>query len=448
MTQHFDSVYEITTAIDSVKKQHFWEWFSGSKLKGGESYYSDLSTTDGWVTNDNQFAVSTANKRIDVSIRTSDSQDNPIMSRDLGVISDEQFVLRFKMIISGIGAPGNYDFSTFFCLSNKRENANTSQDAIGMLMTVRTNGQKYWWCFDTNDASPFNGSNNNPPAQGQTQSSHTPTTGTWYVEIVRDSKTAYHVDFFANADYTGSISGFPIAGTITSGQTTDLKFLNFVFRDDSGHSNGSLDAKISDIEVYNGMVSPVPLEAINLISDTPPTLMTWGTTDRDSSNHRGSGMSDSGYIVQGSSGGGSAQQTILSFMDKKPFSNTGSVAIFIAKLAATGTSKQGGWGMCGDMPSYWLNGLKVNVPQTGNIGFYTMDNSTEYLTDTQVAVSTASSYHTYKLEQLDGTSKCSIDGVLKSDVSTGQSTTAMQPFVYSKFDDSAVHVQYCEAWNT
>ena len=57
MTQHFDSVYEITTAINSVRKQHFWEWFSGSKLKGGESYYSDLSTTDGWVTNDNQFAV-------------------------------------------------------------------------------------------------------------------------------------------------------------------------------------------------------------------------------------------------------------------------------------------------------------------------------------------------------------------------------------------------------
>ena len=99
----------------------------------------------------------------------------------------------------------------------------------------------------------------------------------------------------------------------------------------------------------------------------------WDYTDRNSSNHTGSGMSDSidgGHILQGNSSGGSAQQTILSFMDKKQFSNTGSVCIAVAKLGATGTNEQGGWGMCGDMPSYWLNGIKINVPQNGNIGFH------------------------------------------------------------------------------
>ena len=180
----------------------------------------------------------------------------------------------------------------------------------------------------------------------------------------------------------------------------------------------------------------------------------WTYTDRNSSNHTGSGMVDEidgGFKLVGNSSGGSAQQALIGFDDVKEFSNTGSVIIWVAKMTATGTNKQGGWGMCGTMPNYWLNGLKINIATGGTaIDFYTMDNSTENATSSTNLNSSLSpsDWQTYKLEQLSSSAICSINGVEESTRTANLSTTAMQPFVYQKYDDSAVQVRYCEAYNT
>ena len=180
----------------------------------------------------------------------------------------------------------------------------------------------------------------------------------------------------------------------------------------------------------------------------------WQYTDYLSSNHTGSGMVDEvdgGFKLVGNSSGGSSQNTLIAFDDKKPFSNTGSVVIWVAKMTATGTNKQGGWGMCGTMPNYWLNGMKINIATGGTaIDFYTMNNSTENnsgSTDLNSSLS-PSDWQTYKLEQLSSSAKCYINGVEEAVRTTYLSSTAMQPFVYSKYDNSAVQVKYCEAYNT
>ena len=106
--------------------------------------------------------------------------------------------------------------------------------------------------------------------------------------------------------------------------------------------------------------------------------------------------------------------------------------------------------MCGTMPNYWLNGIKINVP-TGDsnyIGFYTMNNSTEAGTNTDLPVGLAMAHRTYKLEQKSSSANCYIDGEIKTTRTSGLSTTAMQPFLYQKYPDSDVHAVYCEAWNT
>jgi len=192
-----------------------------------------------------------------------------------------------------------------------------------------------------------------------------------------------------------------------------------------------------------------------------PTTRRWALTN-NGGNNTGSSTHDGvdgGYLLVGT-GSGSTQQSLLSFNDKKLFSHTGSAIIWVAKLSLpmpasldgtnSITASQGGWGMCGTMPSYWLNGIKINVPTTATsvINFGTMNNSTETYTATDLPVIVAADYKTYKLEQKSSSAICHIDGELKSTRTSGLSTTAMQPFLGQKYPDSDVHTVFCEAWNT
>ena len=192
-----------------------------------------------------------------------------------------------------------------------------------------------------------------------------------------------------------------------------------------------------------------------------PTTRRWALTD-NGGNNTGSTTHDGvdgGYTLEGT-GSGSTQQSLLAFNDKKLFSHTGSAIIWVAKLSLpmpasldgtnSITASQGGWGMCGTMPSYWLNGIKINVPTTATsvINFGTMNNSTETYTATDLPVIVAADYKTYKLEQKSSSAICHIDGEIKTTRTSGLSTTAMQPFLYQKYPDSDVHTVFCEAWNT
>tara|TARA_B100001750_G_scaffold85036_1_gene67173 strand:+ start:585 stop:1259 length:675 start_codon:yes stop_codon:yes gene_type:complete len=187
----------------------------------------------------------------------------------------------------------------------------------------------------------------------------------------------------------------------------------------------------------------------------------WALTN-NGGNTTGSAMHDGvdgGYSLEGT-GSGSTQQSLLAFDDVKEFSNTGSVIIWSAKLTLPMpasldgsndiTASQGGWGMCGTMPNYWLNGIKINVPTGASsvINFGTMNNSTEAFTATDLPVILSADYKTYKLEQKSSSAVCHIDGEIKATRTSGLSTTAMQPFLYQKYPDSDVHAVYCEAWNT
>ena len=194
-----------------------------------------------------------------------------------------------------------------------------------------------------------------------------------------------------------------------------------------------------------------------------PTTRRWALTD-NGGNNTGSTTHDGvdgGYTLEGT-GSGSSQQSLLAFNDKKPFNASGtdgSTIIWVAKLTLpmpasldgtnSITASQGGWGMCGTMPSYWLNGIKINVPTGASsyIGFYTMNHSTEAGTNTDLPVIVAADYKTYKLEQNNTSANCYIDGVIKATRTSGMSIYSMQPFLNQKYPDSDVHAVYCEAWN-
>ena len=118
-------------------------------------------------------------------------------------------------------------------------------------------------------------------------------------------------------------------------------------------------------EITNPLTTVAKQHFVEWFSGEDLDSKRWAYADYLSSNHTGSGMVndiDGGFKLVGDSSTAGSQNTLISFNDKKQYSNTGSVVIWIAKVELTGSSKQGGWGMCGTMPSYWLNGIKVSIP--------------------------------------------------------------------------------------
>ena len=149
-----------------------------------------------------------------------------------------------------------------------------------------------------------------------------------------------------------------------------------------------------------------------------------------------------GDSFSGSAGG--ADMTVLDFNDKRNFSNTGSTAIWVAKILS---AKQGGWGLMGTI-SASLNAIKVVVTTSGNIMLYSANNSTESGTSTTLPIANGYNFHTYKLDQSSSSSSLSIDGSYNVTKTTHQSTTGMQPMAYCRLSNSKTTVRYCEAYNT
>jgi len=211
-------------------------------------------------------------------------------------------------------------------------------------------------------------------------------------------------------------------------------------------------------EITNPLSTVAEQRFVEWFSGTGVDSKRWSLEER-TGNTTGSGMHDGlngGYLLVGSVAG-TTQQALLTFDDTKQYHGSGtdgSTIIWVCRLVSpmpnsANVATQGAWGMMGTHPSYWLNGIKINVP-TGDasyIGFYTMNHATEAGTNTDMPVGLAMSSRTYQLEQNNANANCYIDGQIKATRTSGMSIYDMQPFLNQKYPDSDVHATYCEAWN-
>jgi hypothetical protein len=176
----------------------------------------------------------------------------------------------------------------------------------------------------------------------------------------------------------------------------------------------------------------------------------WTYSDKSGSNHDGSRFIDDsggGFLLKGAA---SSNITMIGWDNIRPFSHTGSVVIWTAKMHKVGTGYQGAWGTSGFQYSddgKVMNGMKINVPQSSNCGFYTMHATSEGGTDID-AISNCTEFRTYKMEQLDGSATCSVDGTLVATRDSYLAVAASQPFAATKFPLTEVEVRFCEAYNT
>ena len=156
-----------------------------------------------------------------------------------------------------------------------------------------------------------------------------------------------------------------------------------------------------------------------------------------------------GGLKLSSSGNASA----LQMDDVRQFSNTGSVNIWSTKNTS-GCSCA--FGLARTSDGYFNSGIWTDVPTTagGNINFYTADsaNSGVAYSSTTKAITTAQSYHTYKMEQKSTTAHLSIDGVLDVDRTTASNRPMpdqrMQPVAQVYNSTGGLFMNYFEAYNT
>ena len=231
--------------------------FLGSKITAavltfGDDFssYADQTAADAaWVTsNTGQARVNISNDNLDIIFTTANANDAPTIYYDLTSTSNEKWVLRYKLNITTITAPGNYNFTCFMSVSDNTSHAGISQDSIGLLLLVSSGGTKYYKCYDRDNTGLFDAD----PPTGDITFSYTPVTGTIYVQITRSSTTAYTVKLYSDATYTTLIES--ASGTTVS-TVTNLRYIKFGMMDNSGHATGALTATIDDIKFYNGVDS-------------------------------------------------------------------------------------------------------------------------------------------------------------------------------------------------
>src|SRR3970282_889096 len=126
-----------------------------------DDFTSYANTTAGdiaYPTNDTgQIRVNPTNDNIDIIFTTTNAFDAPTITHDLGILSNSAWILRFKLDTTLITTPGNFDFSTFYCISDNTSTANISQDALGVFLHITTGGARTWKIFDRDGVLPYNG---------------------------------------------------------------------------------------------------------------------------------------------------------------------------------------------------------------------------------------------------------------------------------------------------
>ena len=214
------------------------------------SYTTQGDADTSWVTNDTpKIRVNITNDNIDVLFTTIVVPDVPTIYHDLGAgnVSDTLWVLRFKLDISTITNPGNFDFEWMWCLSDTTGVATTLQDSIGLKLQVLTGGSRSYGVFDTDGAFVY-------PHTPDTSFSHPPVPEVLYVEIRRLSATSYQVNLYSDSNYTSLIE--TQSGTCPS-TITNLRYIKFLANDNSGHAVGDFTATIDDVQFWNGISTPV-----------------------------------------------------------------------------------------------------------------------------------------------------------------------------------------------
>ena len=437
----FDSVYEMTNYLKDIRKQHFWEYFSGSKLQtstsAGVNY--TFSSTSGWTTNG---TASVSSGSLTVSTTTSNS--NHSASYDLGSAQDGNFTMKCKVSVPTQSHNGTgYAQGLCFGLSSAGSgtSSDSSQDWIGAMynhdnLDRALGGQ--WGDNEKMTNNTCSGSGNSygypitasgacNPAQNQWGAN----TSRW-IKIERTSDTTFVVSYYTSSGY-----GTPEATrTITMDSTpTGLQHIVFKNMNSTQNQYGGETVTVSELTFESSNVD-------NTRWDQTSTGSTGAMSDEN----------DGGYLL--TTGTTNNDILELDFGDTKQFAHDASEVISVWKLGGTGNYNNASVGLMS--ATYALTG----VNQAG----WVMDNSinsTKYFMksgnsggvgNVWTTVPFDTNYHAFKSTLSSSGMTGSIDGVAVGTNTTNLPTGSMQPHIHRQNKTGSgtytLNVKYFEAYNT
>ena len=161
-------------------------------------------------------------------------------------------------------------------------------------------------------------------------------------------------------------------------------------------------------------------------------------------------LADGGFRI--TADGGALNEGMINFNNKRTFSKTGSVCIWVGRDVQT-TSYTGYYGLAngitGSDADMGQLATIYNTNGNGVIAFRT-GNTTKSNTESTIALDT--NFHTYKIEMKSASSEWSVDGVAQAARTTGDGkplpTLDLQPVAGVHGNSKSIDVKYCEAYNT
>ena len=408
----FDSVYEMTNDLKDIRKQHFWSYFSGSKLQE--------SGTSSSLVYSNTSSLGT------VSGGGNGTWISKISPVSMGTTLTGSYKVRFKMVFNswtpdgGGSQPYECEGRTWFSNGNLW---NGNPDGLG-CRTETVQWQGYGLRFNARDSS----------GSSSTLITNSPS-GTYYIECENPNDGTCTLKMFTDATYTTQTGS-------TYTHNRNPQNLNYFVSEHhnnySGHNLGGLSFTPSSLYAY---------------SNVPSTL--WNKTETGASIEMND-EADGGLKLYTTSTGTNSNFT-MDFDNKRPFSHTGSVCVFtlnadVQQASTTNWFLQVGLGHTVGNTGHWLSAksaqsyLRLQTSQS---------ESATYSADTTVLNSP--DWVTAKIENKSSSCDLLLNGTVAVTNSSGlQTSTGMQPNVYGNRGTSGsagsnplvCKLRYFEAYNT
>jgi len=424
----FNSVYDMTNSINTVRKQHFWEYFSGSKLQEYPNFSDDLTTNNGWVFPTNSSYDST-NDQIDLTI-ASNSFDvsyidlqKPAYFGSGNNLDDDNFVIRAKITknndLGNTSKGGSLLLQVSSALTDSSKAPNP-QDAIGMRIdTDRTGAGNSFFVHSVTNGRFWDGESSGI--------SYSWGIGDLYWEIVGNGSTVTG-ELFTGSDYsTGSLGKVSTTQVAHTGMRY-LKFCGFV-----DPSRTATQFSLQDFTIYNGVTSVVGRWKFNDLSGTGGLVRMQDA------------VNEGIYLQSGTAS--SADRAGINFNNERLFSHDSSVSIVMGKESGGSIAY---FGLGNIIDPNQSSPTNISVHRLQNNGYYfqlkTADNTSASTQDS--TVSPNSGFHVFKIINGSSNISSSIDGIVQTTKTSNRPTLAMQPILAVEGQGGNCKIRYMECFNT
>ena len=423
----YDSVYEANNYLrGTARKQHFWDWFSGSKLQEGvtgtNSYSTAFPNATGWSSRGSQ--VSITGGVVNTNFGATD--DNSAVLRSLGYDITGDFELRIKhRFISHTSSTSG--MIALADSTNPVYNPTTAGSNSVMIGINSDQGGAHSFAFYSVENGVFTNHGDPPISTGKTG---TVSNATDYWLKMTKVGNLVTINVYSDSSYSSLVTS--CYGSVSSSFPSTLNSIQIGMAwTMSGRGANWTDTDLS------------------LTSDVVGGTR-WNVTNNNASTSGMSDEVDGGYYITDIN---SYDSTVAMFNNTgRVFAPRASVFIYQAKLSNAGASNASGGGLYNnDAGSEMVSYSGYQWEQSANVNYFMSSDGTTRSWLTQAGISAG--YHIYSAESKSSGIDGSIDGIFVTTKTTNLPPTSgtgskLQAGFWHKGASETFNINYFEAYNT